>query len=260
MIFESHAHYDDPRYDADREELLNSFRANGVDYVLNVGADLPSSAESVKLAAQYDFIYAAVGVHPHDADTLSEDGLHELEKLCGMPKVVAFGEIGLDFFYDNSPRDIQRHWFRKQLELAERLGLPVIIHSREAAAETFGIIKDSHVRRGVIHCYSGGVPMALDYMNMGFYVGVGGVITFEKAKKLIEVVGAVPLERILLETDAPYLTPAPHRGERNNSNFLPLIASKISEIKGITLQYVYNVTYSSAVKLFNIDLKGKNHK
>ena len=252
MIFETHAHYDDPRYDADREELLNSFKANGVDYVINVGADLPSSEHSVKLAERYDFIYAAVGVHPHSADTLSEDGVKELEKLCGMPKVAALGEIGLDFYYDSSPRDAQRHWFKRQLELAARMGLPVIIHSREAAAETFGIIRDSNVRRGVIHCYSGGVPMALDYIDMGFYIGVGGVITFEKARKLKEVTEAIPLERILLETDAPYLAPAPHRGERNNSSYLTFIAAKISEIKGITQQNVYDTTYANASKLFGV--------
>ena len=253
MFFESHAHYDDPRYDADRGELLASFKENGVDYVINVGADLASSDASVKLAEKYDFIYAAAGVHPHDAGTLSEGGLAALESLCGKPKVVALGEIGLDFHYDNAPRDAQKYWFGRQLELAGRLNLPVIIHSRGAAAETFNIIENSGIRRGVIHCYSGSAPMALDYINMGFYIGVGGVITFEKAKKLREVVEAIPVKRILLETDAPYLTPAPHRGERNLSNYLIFIATKISEIKGITPEHVAKTTFSNAIKAFNLE-------
>ena len=252
MFFDSHAHYDDPRFDADREELLASFQENGIDYIINVGSDLPSSEFSIKLAEKYGFIYAAAGVHPHEAKTLDEDNLKHLEKLCGNPKVVALGEIGLDFYYDNSPRDIQRFWFTRQLKLAERLKLPVIIHTREAAAETFNSIKNSKVRRGVIHCYSGSAPMALDYIEMGFHIGVGGVITYENAKKLKEVVKAIPLESILIETDAPYLAPVPHRGERNISNYLRFISSKIAEIKEISLQKVANTTYMNAYKLFSI--------
>jgi len=253
MFFDSHAHYDDPRFDADREELLNSFKENGVDYIINVGADIPASRASVKLAEDYGFIYAAVGVHPHSADTLNEDGFKALEKLCGMPKVAALGEIGLDYYYDNSARDSQRYWFKRQLELAARMNLPVIIHSREAAAETFNIIEESHIRRGVMHCYSGGVPMALEYVKMGFYIGVGGVITFEKVRKLREAVEAIPLENILLETDAPYLAPVPYRGKRNNSNYLTFIAMKIAEIKGIPLQDVADMTFSNALNVFKIN-------
>ena len=252
MYFESHAHYDDTCFDTDREELLASFQENGVDYVINVGADIPASRASVKLAEDYGFIYAAVGVHPHSADTLNEDGFKALEKLCGMPKVAALGEIGLDYYYDNSPRDSQRYWFKRQLELAGGLNLPVIIHSREAAAETFSIIENSGVRRGVIHCYSGSAPMALEYTKMGFYIGVGGVITFDNTRKLKEAVEAIPMENILLETDSPYLAPVPYRGGRNNSNYLTFIAAKIAEIKGISLQDAANTTFSNAIKVFNI--------
>ena len=252
MYFESHAHYDDPRFDEDRDELLASLKENGIDYVINVGADIPTSEFSVKLAETYGFIYAAVGVHPHSADMLNEDGLKSLERLCGMPKVAAFGEIGLDFYYDNSPRDTQRYWFKRQLELAGRLNLPVIIHSREAAAETFDILENSEVRRGVIHCYSGGAPMALAYTKMGFHIGVGGVVTFEKTRKLKEAVEAIPLEYILLETDSPYMAPVPYRGRRNISNYLTFIAMKVAELKGVSLQKVADVTFSNAVRVFNI--------
>ncbi|MDR1559379.1 MAG: TatD family hydrolase [Clostridiales bacterium] len=257
MFFESHAHYDDPRFDEDREELLASFQRNSVDYVINVGADMESSEASVKLAEDYDFIYAAAGVHPHAANTLNEDNLKKLEDICSNPTVVAYGEIGLDFHYDHSPRDVQRYWFARQLELAERLDLPVIIHSREAAAETFDIIKSSNVRKGVIHCYSGSAPMALDYIEMGFYIGVGGVITFKKTRKLREVVEAIPLERVLLETDAPYLAPVPHRGQRNNSNYLIFVATKIAEIKGNSTQNVAKITFANAREVFSLDSKRK---
>ena len=255
MYFDSHAHYDETCYDADREALFASFKENGVDYAVNVGADLPSSVASINLAESHCFIYAAVGVHPHSAATLDEEGLCALERLCGNRKVVALGEIGLDFHYDNSPRDTQRYWFQRQLDLADRLKLPVIIHSRDASAETFDIIANSNVRQGIIHCYSGSAPMALEYVKMGFYIGVGGVITFEKTKKLREAVEAIPPGSIVLETDSPYLAPVPHRGQRNNSNYLEFVAAKIAEIKGMTLQNVADMTFSNAIRVFNINLK-----
>ena len=251
MFFESHAHYDDQSFNEDRDEILASLQKNGVDYVINAGSDIQSSKASIKLADEYSFIYAAVGVHPHEVSTLNN--LEELEGLCGGHKVVALGEIGLDFYYDNSPRDIQRYWFNRQLDLAGRLKLPVIIHSREAAAETFDIIKGSNIRQGVIHCYSGSIKMALDYIEMGFFIGIGGVITFEKAKRVKEVAREIPLDHILIETDAPYLAPVPHRGKRNNSNYLKFIAAKIAEIKGLSLNYVAETTYTNAYQLFQIE-------
>lgn len=196
MYFESHAHYDDGRFKNDREEILNLLPSCGIDYVINVGCDMKSSRESIKMAEKYDYIYAAVGVHPHDAENMKESDLDELRQMSNHKKVVAIGEIGLDFYYDNSPRDVQRYWFKRQLEIVKELNKPVIIHSRDASQETFDIIKESGVKKGVIHCYSGSAQMAMDYVKMGFYIGVGGVVTFSNAKKLVEVVEAIQLEQI----------------------------------------------------------------
>ena len=253
IFFESHAHYDDRRFDDDRDAILAAMPRNNVARVINVGADMASSYASIKLAEKYPFVYAAVGVHPHDACTLTEEKLAELKSLCTHPKVVAIGETGLDFHYDHSPRDVQRYWFEKQLILAYEVNLPVIIHSRDAAQETFDIIKKSPVRRGVIHSYSGSVPMAKDYIAMGFLLGIGGVITFDKTKRLPEVAAAVPLSSILIETDAPYLTPKPHRGKRNESPYLIYIVQAIAGIKNISPETVAAQTYVNACALFGMD-------
>ncbi|MDR3239614.1 MAG: TatD family hydrolase [Clostridiales bacterium] len=254
MFFESHAHYDDARYDQDREELLASLPASQVTRVINVGTDIRSSLAAIKLSERFDFIYAAVGVHPHEASSLDEENFALLEGYCACPKAVALGEIGLDFHYDHSPRDTQRLWFKRQMELAGKTGLPVIIHSREAAAETFEMIAQSGLRRGVIHCYSGGVPMALDYIKMGFALGIGGVVTFENSKTLKEVVEAAPLDALLLETDCPYLTPAPFRKQRNDSRYLTHIAAKIAELKKTTPEAIASATAANASKLFGVPL------
>lgn len=250
MYFESHAHYDDGRFKNDREEILNLLPSCGIDYVINVGCDMKSSRESIKMAEKYDYIYAAVGVHPHDAENMKESDLDELRQMSNHKKVVAIGEIGLDFYYDNSPRDIQRYWFKRQLELVKELNKPVIIHSRDASKETFDIIKESGVKKGVIHCYSGSAQMALDYVNMGFYIGVGGVVTFSNAKKLVEVVEAIQLEQILIETDSPYLSPIPNRGKRNDSRNLQFVVEKIAKIKNVSPEKVANITKLNASKLF----------
>jgi TatD DNase family protein len=252
-FFESHAHYDDRRFETDRDEILASLPGDNITRVINVGSDMASSYASCKLAEAHDHVYAAVGVHPHDANTLSNEKLAELKSLCAHPKVVAVGEMGLDFHYGHSPRDIQRHWFARQLELAAEVNLPAIIHSRETAKETFEIIKKSPVRKGVLHCYSGGIPHAMEYIKMGFFIGIGGVITFDKTKRLPEVTAAIPLEKILIETDAPYLTPKPHRGKRNESSYLKYIAQTIAEIKGIEPETVAAQTYVNACALFGID-------
>ncbi len=250
MYFESHAHYDDGRFKDDREEILNLLPSCGIDYVINVGCDMKSSRESIKMAEKYDYIYAAVGVHPHDAENMKESDLDELRQMSSHKKVVAIGEIGLDFYYDNSPRDIQRYWFKRQLEIVKELNKPVIIHSRDASQETFDIIKESGVRKGVIHCYSGSAQMALDYVKMGFYIGVGGVVTFSNAKKLVEVVEAIQLEQILIETDSPYLSPIPNRGKRNDSRNLQFVVEKIAKIKDISPEKVANITKLNAKQLF----------
>lgn len=251
MYFESHAHYDDKRFDKDREKLLKQLLPeSGVETVINIGADMNSSYKSVKLAEKYPYFYAAVGVHPHDAASMSDQDLETLHALSNHRKVVAIGEIGLDFYYDNSPRNLQRFWFQKQLSLAKETNLPVVIHSREAAQECFNMIKSSGVRRGVIHCYSGSAQMALDYIKMGFYIGIGGTLTYQNAKKTVEVVEAIPLEKILLETDSPYLSPVPKRGERNDSRNLVYVAEKIADIKKISHSQVTDITKENANNLF----------
>ena len=211
---------------------------------------MESSLTSIELSEKYDYIYAAVGVHPHEVKNMKDSDIEGLRKLSTHKKVVAIGEIGLDFYYDLSERDVQRFWFKKQLELSKELDLPVIIHSREASQETFDIIKQSGVNKGVIHCYSGSAQMALDYVNMGFYIGIGGVITFSNAKKLIEVAEKVPLDKILIETDCPYLSPVPNRGKRNDSRNLLYVVEKLAEVKKMEPSTVSNVTKDNAKMLF----------
>ena len=250
MYFESHAHYDDRRFREDREELLTHLPSCGIDYVVNIGCDVKSSKQSIRLAEKYDYIYATVGIHPHELYDMSSQTIAELRRLSAHKKVVAIGEIGLDYYYDTHPRELQQFWFRQQLRLAEELQKPVVIHSRDASQETFDIIKSSSVRQGVIHCYSGAWQMAMDYVDMGFYIGVGGVVTFSNAQKLVEVVEHVPLEKILIETDSPYLAPNPNRGKRNDSRNLEYIVNKIAKIKNLSPENVAKVTQDNAKSLF----------
>lgn len=250
MYFDTHAHFDDEKFDENRDILIEEMHSKGVDYIINVGSDMESSVKSMELAKKYDFIYAAVGVHPHEVENMKEEDINTLKKYAEYEKVVAIGEIGLDYYYDFSPRDKQRYWFERQLDLAAELDMPVSIHSRDAAQETFDIIKNSNVRKGVIHAYSGSVEMAKDYIDMGFYIGVGGVVTFKNAKKLVDVVRFTPMERILLETDSPYLSPVPVRGTVNNSQNLKYVADKISEIKQISSEMVCKITSQNAKGIF----------
>lgn len=251
QYFDSHAHYDDKRFREDREELLRELLpASGVSHIINIGCDVKSSEMSIRLADRYDYIYAAVGVHPHELYDMSSQTIAKLKKLSEHPKVVAIGEIGLDYYYDTHPRELQRFWFRQQLRLAEEVALPVVIHSREASQETFDIIQSTQVRRGSIHCYSGSAQMAMDYVKMGFHIGVGGVVTFSNAKKLVETVEAIPIEHILIETDCPYLSPNPNRGKRNDSSNLKYVVEKIAEIKKMTPEAVAKITAENAKSLF----------
>lgn len=250
MYFESHAHLDDKRFKEDREELLGLLPSCGIDYMVNVGCDVKSSKQSIRLAERYDYIYASVGIHPHELYDMSSQTIEELRRLSQNKKVVAIGEIGLDYYYDTHPRELQQFWFRQQLRLAESVNKPVIIHSRDASQETFDIMASSNVREGVIHCYSGSAPMAVEYTKMGFYIGIGGVVTFPNAKKMVEVVEAIPLEKILIETDSPYLAPAPNRGKRNDPRNLEFIVNKIAEIKKITPENVAKITSKNAQSLF----------
>ncbi len=258
MIFETHAHYDDPRYDEDRDEVLSAMAENGIGTVMNIGADIETSKNAIALAEKYDFIYAAIGVHPEGIRRLDESGMEWLKANATHPKVKAIGEFGLDYNWseDAAEQEQQRYWFQRQLDLAVKLNLPFIIHSRDAAEDTMTILKKFAAdhpeisQPGVVHCYSYSAQMAKEYVDMGYYIGVGGVVTFKNGRKLVETVEQTPLERIVLETDAPYLTPEPHRGTRNVSYYLHQVAERIAQIKGITKEEVVAVTEENARRLY----------
>lgn len=253
MIFDTHAHYDDGQFEKDRGEILASMPELGVGTIVNVSATYESCARAVQLAKEYPYVYAAVGIHPDEVGTMDEERFAQMKKLYAEEKVVAVGEIGLDYYWDNEPHEVQKTWFIRQLALARELDLPVLIHSREAAADTMYIMKNyARGLSGVIHCYSYSKEMAEEYVKMGFYIGIGGVVTFKNAKKLKDVVEAIPLERILLETDCPYMTPEPYRGKRNQSSYLQYVAEKIAELKGISVEEVIAVTEANARKMYGI--------
>lgn len=254
MIFESHAHYDDEAFDEDREELLASLQAHGIGTVINVGASLESCTITLQLMDRYSFIYGAMGVHPSETAELDENSIMWLREQCSRDKVVAVGEIGLDYHWKEPEASVQKKWFERQLELAREVRLPVIIHSREAAKDTLDMMQSLHAEEmgGVVHCYSYTKEMAREYLNMDFYFGIGGVITFKNSKKLKEAVEYIPLEKILLETDSPYLAPEPNRGERNSSLNLPYIAQEIAQLKGVPYEKVAEVTRKNAESLFHV--------
>ncbi len=252
-IFDTHAHYDDERFDEDREQLLMGLKDKGVRYVLNACADLDSLNSTLQLIDKYEFIYAAVGIHPHYAENMGEEIIDRLSALSSHKKVVAIGEIGLDYYYDNSPRDVQKYWFERQIELAKEVKLPVIIHDRDAHEDCVNIIKKTNAKNvsGILHCFSGSREMAQEVLKQNFYISIAGPVTFKNAKKLIEVVQYVPLDRLLIETDCPYLSPEPMRGKRNNSSNLNFIIEKIAVIKGISPQEVADATMENAKRIFS---------
>lgn len=252
MIFESHSHYDDEAFDQDRDLLLESMKDNNIEYVINVAASLKSVKTSLDLAHKYEHVYAAVGVHPSETEELNEENFGWMRQQALDSKCVAIGEIGFDYHWPEPGRDIQRTWFERQLLLAKELKKPVIIHSRDAASDTMDVLKSEAAKGipGVMHCYSYTVETAKELLKMGYYFGIGGVITFSNAKKLVETVKYIPMENILLETDCPYLAPTPHRGERNSSLYLPLVADKIAQLKGITSEEVIEITHRNAERLF----------
>lgn len=253
MIFDTHAHYDDKQFDADREELLNELPELGVGTIVNVGASFEGCKRAMELAARYPHVYAAVGVHPDEVGALNEETFAMLESWCHEEKVVAVGEIGLDYYWDEEPREAQKEWFIRQLDLARRVELPVNIHSRDASEDAFKIM-DEYAKGlgGIIHCYSGSKEMAVEYVKRGFHIGVGGVVTFKNGKKLKQVVETIPLESIVLETDCPYLAPEPYRGKRNNSSYIRYVAEEIARLKGITLDKVLNQTEINARKVYGL--------
>ena len=252
MIFESHAHYDDEAFDADREELLKQCREQGIETIVNVSASLASVKSTLALAEENEFIYAAVGIHPGETGELDENSFEWLREQCRHPKVVAVGEIGLDYYWDKEKHELQKYWFRRQMELAKERKLPMIVHSREAAADTLEEVRKAYSSelQGVIHCFSYTPEIAKEYLDMGYYIGIGGVVTFKNAKKLKEVVKMLPLDRILLETDCPYLAPEPNRGKRNSSLNLSYVAEAIGQLKGIEAEEVIRVTNANARVLY----------
>lgn len=254
MIFETHAHYDDNRFDDDREAMLSTLPESGIGVVINCAASVRGNYATIELMQKYPHVYGALGIHPSDIGDLSEDFYSWIHSQANQDKIVAIGEIGLDYYWDKEPevQANQRYWFGRQIDLAKELGLPIIVHSREAAADTMQVMKEHHAEElsGVIHCYSYSKEMALEFIKMGYYIGVGGVVTFKNAKKLVETVEAIPLERILLETDCPYMAPEPYRGKRNSSLYLPYVVEKIAEIKGVSTEEVERVTEANARALF----------
>ena len=253
MIIDTHAHYDDEQFDIDREELLSSLEANGISAVINARASVHSWDKILELTKKYSFMYGMIGVHPDEIGELDEEKFARMEQLVSEPKIVAVGEIGLDYYWDKESHEQQKEWFIRQLNLARDKKLPVNIHSREAAADTFDIMKKyGQGMKAIIHCYSYSKEMALEYVKMGYLIGVGGVVTFKNAKKLKEVVQAIPIEQIVLETDCPYLAPTPYRGKRNSSLYLPYVAEAIAELKGMTAEEVIERTEENARRFYGI--------
>ncbi|MBQ7481357.1 MAG: TatD family hydrolase [Lachnospiraceae bacterium] len=257
MIFETHAHYDDPAFDRDRDRLLALLKDEGIAPIVNIGASIESTKSTVELAHRYDHVYAAIGVHPSDCGDLTENDIEWLKDLSSDEKVVAIGEIGLDYHYDEPDREIQKKWFIRQLELARETSLPIVVHSRDAAQDTYEIIKDFRGLRGVIHCFSYSAELAREYVKMGYYIGVGGVVTFKNGRKLHEVVKEIPLESIVVETDAPYLSPEPYRGRRNSSAFIPYIIERIADLKNVSYETVERALYDNATDLYKVRADGQ---
>lgn len=255
-LFDSHAHLDDEAFDYDREKVIENLKENNIGWVLNPGADMPSSRRAVKLASEYENIYAAIGVHPHDAENFKEEDILELKELAKNKKVVAIGEIGLDYYYDNSPRDIQRKVFKRQMDLAYELNLPVAIHSRDATGETFEILSEYKGKvKGIIHCYTGAIEMAKRYIDLGYYISIAGPVTFKNARVVKEMAEEVPISRLLIETDSPYMAPTPFRGKRNEPKYVRYVAEEIAKLKDMDVDELIAITRQNTVDILNIEGK-----
>ena len=253
MLFDTHAHMDDRAFNEDREQLLAGFAQKGVGLVMNPGCSLESSRNAVALAEKYPFVYAAVGSHPDVADEVNDAVLEEYRKLCKLHnKVKAIGEIGIDYHYEDIPRELQLKAFRMQMELARELGLPVIVHEREAHEDGMAVVREFPDVTGVFHCYSGSAEMARQLVDKGWYIGFTGVLTFKNARKAIETAQAIPIDRIVLETDCPYMAPVPHRGKRNDPGYLCHMAEKLAEIRGLSLEEIHQITYENGKRLYRI--------
>jgi len=255
LIFDTHAHYDDEAFDGDRDELLSSLPEGGVGLVMNACTNKESLKTGIALAEKYPFVYTSAGFHPQDLDGLKNSDLELIEQATKNPKVRSIGEIGLDYYYDNSPRDVQKDWFFKQTELALRLRLPVMIHDRDAHKDTLDILHYAKNEGGVFHCFSGSREMAREVLDMDMYIAIGGSVTFKNAKMPKEVAKYIPLNRLVIETDSPYLTPTPFRGKRNNSLYLKYVIEEIAALRGITAEEVERAAYENGMRLFNIEMK-----
>ena len=257
MIFDTHAHYDDEAFDEDRDQVLKSLPEHGIGAVVNVGASMDGSEATYDLMQKYQHVYGAIGIHPDDAAGMNEESMERLRQMLQHEKAVAVGEIGLDYYWDKAPRDLQKKWFISQMQLALELYMPINVHSREAAQDTFDAIKKYHATQpgfagGIIHCYSGSKEMAREYVKLGYHLGIGGLVTFKNARVLKEVVADIPLQSLVLETDCPYLAPTPYRGKRNSSMFLPYVAEEIAKIKGLTPKEVEDATWKNACEVYRI--------
>lgn len=254
MLFDSHAHYNDKRFAEDRDAVLDSMQENGIGYIVNACAALPEMEGILEIAEKYPFVYATVGVHPHDVEDITEADLEKIRAYTKHEKVRAIGEIGLDYYYDNSPRDLQKHWFAKQVALARELKMPVVIHDRDAHQDTMDILRAENVQAvgGIFHCYAGSVEMAKEILDWGMYIAFGGTLTFKNAVRAVEVAKYVPLDRIVLETDCPYLAPEPCRGKRNSSLLMHYVAEKLAEIRGVPAEEIAKITCENAKRVFGI--------
>jgi TatD DNase family protein len=251
-FIDSHAHLDDRRFESDRDELISSLYANDVEAVLNPGADLNSSKKALSMAEKYPFIYAAVGCHPHDSKYMSDDILNIFREMAKNNKVIAIGEIGLDYYYDNSDRVVQRKWFRAQISLAKELDLPYIVHDRDAHEDILKIMKEEHYdgARGILHCYSGSVELSKEFIKLGFYISLGGPVTFKNARVPKIVAKDVPFDRLLIETDSPYLAPEPYRGKRNEPKYVKYVAEEIAKIRKVSIDELAEKTKENFKTLF----------
>ena len=252
MLFDTHAHLNDPAFDPDREELMASLAHKGIGLVMNAGCSLQSSKDIIAMAERYPWLYASVGSHPDSANEVNEGVIEEYRALCRHEKVKAIGEIGLDYYYEDIPREIQKQAFRMQMQLAKELNLPVIIHEREAHDDGMRIVKEFPEVTGVFHCYSGSAEMARQLVNLGWYIGFTGVLTFKNARKAVETAASIPLDRIVIETDCPFMAPEPYRGKRNDPGYLPRMAEKLAEIRGISPEEAAQLTTENAKRLYRI--------
>ena len=252
MLFDTHAHLNDPAFDLDREELMAGLAAKGIGYVMNAGCSLESSRDIVNMTAKYPWLYGSVGSHPDSADEVDEQVIEEYRKLCQNEKIKAIGEIGLDYYYEDIPREIQQKAFRMQMALAKELDMPVIVHEREAHDDGMRIVKEFPGVTGVFHCYSGSAEMARQLVKMGWYIGFTGVLTFKNARKAVETAASIPLDRIVIETDCPFMAPEPFRGKRNDPGYLYRMAERLAEIRGITPEEAAIATTENAKRLYRM--------